>query len=176
MSTDIRFSKKISQPSSGNDTGIRGFTTSVRNKEMVRNILHSILVIFILASCQNKNDINKIVLNHWQQDSINCIVDFSSCFSFNWDRCYYFSSKCSLEEIDKDLGIQFNEFKDTSDRLIFVQDKRIVYTQDWYYSPEKTQTGVMFDYGIRKLEIKSRDAKFRVEKKHGMYLLTPIYK
>ena len=102
---------------------------------MIRNILHSILVIFVLASCQNKNDINKIVSNHWQQDSINCIVDFSSCFSFNWDICYYFSSKCSLEEINKDLGIQFNEFEDTSDRMIFVQDKRIVYTQDWYFIP-----------------------------------------
>ena len=146
------------------------------NNEMIRNILHSILVIFVLASCQNKNDINKIVSNHWQQDSINCIVDFSSCFSFNWDTCYYFSSKCSLEEINKDLGIQFNEFEDTSDRMIFVQDKRIIYTQDWYYIPEKIQTGIIFDHSIRKLKIKKGNAKFRIEKKHDMYLLIPIYK
>ena len=145
------------------------------NNEMIRNILHSILVIFVLASCQNKNDINKIVSNHWQQDSINCIVDFSSCFSFDWDVCYYFSSKCSLEEINKDLGIQFNEFEDTSDRMIFVQDKRITYTQDWYYLPDKPQTGVMLDHNIRKLKIKKRNARFRVEKKHDMYLLIPIY-
>ena len=146
------------------------------NNEIIRNILHSILVIFVLASCQNKNDINKIVSNHWQQDSINCIVDFSSCFSFNWDICYYFSSKCSLEEINKDLGIQFNEFEDTSDRMIFVQDKRIVYTQDWYYIPEKIQTGIIFDPSIRKLKIKKGNAKFRIEKKYDMYLLIPIYK
>ena len=143
--------------------------------ETIRNILYPILAVFILASCQNTNDIDKIVSNHWQQDSIDCIVDFSSCFSFDWDICYYFSSKCSLEEINKDLGIQFNEFEDTSDRMIFVQDKRIIYTQDRYYIPDKPQTGVMFDHNIRKLKIKKGDAKFRVEKKHDMYLLTPIY-
>ena len=146
------------------------------NNEMIRNILHSILVISVLATSQNRNDINNIVSNHWQQDSINCIVDFSSCFSFNWDTCYYFSSKCSLEEINKDLGIQFNEFEDTSDRMIFVQDKRIIYTQDWYYTPEKIQTGIIFDPSIRKLKIKKGNAKFRIEKKHDMYLLIPIYK
>ena len=145
------------------------------NNEMIRNILHSILVISVLASCQNRNDINNIVSNHWQQDSINCIVDFSSCFSFNWDICYYFSSKCSLEEINKDLGIQFNEFEDTSDRMIFVQNKRIIYTQDWYFIPEKIQTGIIFDLSIRKLKIKKGNAKFRIEKKHDMYLLIPIY-
>ena len=143
---------------------------------MIRNILHSILVIFVLTSCQNKNDINKIVSNHWQQDSINCIVDFSSCFRYKYYICYYFSSKCSLEEINKDLGIQFNEFEDTSDRMIFVQDKRIIYTQDWYYIPEKIQTGIIFDPSIRKLKIKKGNAKFRIEKKHDMYLLIPIYK
>ena len=142
---------------------------------MIRNILHSILVISVLATSQNRNDINNIVSNHWQQDSINCIVDFSSCFSFNWDICYYFSSKCSLEEINKDLGIQFNEFEDTSDRIIFVQNKRIIYTQDWYFIPEKIQTGIIFDPSIRKLKIKKGNAKFRIEKKHDMYLLIPIY-
>ena len=101
---------------------------------------------------------HNIVSNHWQQDSINCIVDFSSCFSFNWDICYYFSSKCSLEEINKDLGIQFNEFEDTSDRMIFVQNKRIIYTQDWYFIPEKIQTGIIFDPSIRKLKIKNGNA------------------
>ena len=145
------------------------------NNEMIRNILHSILVISVLATSQNRNDINNIVSNHWQQDSINCIVDFSSCFSFNWDICYYFSSKCSLEEINKDLGIQFNEFEDTSDRMIFVQNKRIIYTQDWYFIPEKIQTGIIFDLSIRKLKIKKGNAKFRIEKKHDMYLLIPIY-
>ena len=144
------------------------------NNEMIRNILHSILVISVLATSQNRNDINNIVSNHWQQDSINCIVDFSSCFSFNWDICYYFSSKCSLEEINKDLGIQFNEFEDTSDRMIFVQNKRIIYTQDWYFIPEKIQTGIIFDPSIRKLKIKKGNAKFRIEKKHDMYLLIPI--
>ncbi len=143
---------------------------------MIRNILHSILVIFVLSNCQNKNDINKIVSNHWQQDSINCIIDLSSCFSFNWDTCYYYSSKCSLEEINKDLGIQFNEFEDTSDRMIFIQNKRIIYTQDWYYIPEKIQTGIIFDHSIRKLKIKKGNAKFRIEKKHDMHLLSPIYK
>ena len=144
------------------------------NNEMIRNIVHSILVISVLATSQNRNDINNIVSNHWQQDSINCIVDFSSCFSFNWDICYYFSSKCSLEEINKDLGIQFNEFEDTSDRMIFVQNKRIIYTQDWYFIPEKIQTGIIFDPSIRKLKIKKGNAKFRIEKKHDMYLLIPI--
>ena len=145
------------------------------NNEMIRNILHSILVISVLATSQNRNDINKIVSNHWQQDSINCIVDFSSCFSFNWDICYYFSSKCSFEEINKDLGIQFNEFEDTSDRMIFVQNKRIIYTQDWYFIPEKIQPGIILDPSIRKLKIKKGNAKFRIEKKHDMYLLIPIY-
>lgn len=72
--------------------------------------------------------------------------------------------------------MQFNEFEDTSDRMIFVQNKRIVYTQDWYYIPEKIQTGIIFDHSIRKLKIKKDNAKFRIEKKHDMYLLSPIYK
>ncbi|EFA98337.1 hypothetical protein HMPREF9019_0329 [Hoylesella timonensis CRIS 5C-B1] len=60
--------------------------------------------------------------------------------------------------------------------MIFVQDKRIIYIQDWYYIPEKIQTGIIFDHSIRKLKIKKGNAKFRIEKKHGMYLLIPIYK
>ena len=80
-----------------------------------------------------------------------------------------------MEEINKDLGIQFNEFEDTGDRMIFVQNKRIIYTQDWYFIPEKIQTGIIFDPSIRKLKIKKGNAKFRIEKKHDMYLLIPIY-
>ncbi|EFA92121.1 hypothetical protein CJ231_03495 [Hoylesella buccalis] len=60
--------------------------------------------------------------------------------------------------------------------MIFVQDKRIIYTQDWYYIPEKIQTGIIFDQSIRKLKIKKGNAKFRIEKKRDRYLLIPIYK
>lgn len=59
-------------------------------------------------------------------------------------------------------------------RMIFIQNKRIIYTQDWYFIPEKIQTGIIFDPSIRKLKIKKGNAKFRIEKKHDMYLLIPI--
>lgn len=142
----------------------------------MKKIFKYIFVLFIMASCHNKNDIDQIVKDHWQQDNVNCVIDFSTCFDFEWDTMYYFSAKYSLEEINKELGFEFVFFEDVADRVIFVYKKNIVYHQDWFCKPEDSLRGTVFMSKTGKQKYSKNNAKFSFTKNGNAFVLHPLYK
>lgn len=134
--------------------------------------LACIICTLFIISCQNRNDLNKIISDSWPRDSVTCIIDFSTCFDFTWDTMYYFSGKCSLEDIEKELGIKFDYYyDDVGDRVVFLYQGNIVYQQSWFYNPENKLEGVFFDTQERMFKVGKDRAKFRGEKSGNIFLL-----
>ena len=93
-----------------------------------------ILLCCIIASCTTRNDIVKLIYNEWiSHDEQAFVFDFSKSMDFDWDVMCIYSAKCSLEFIERDLGAPYSDFVDTGERVIFLKNKRIVYSQAWYF-------------------------------------------
>ena len=134
-----------------------------------------ILLCCIIASCTPRNDIVKLIYNEWiSHDEQAFVFDFSKYMDFDWDVMCIYSAKCSLEFIERDLGAPYSDFVDTGARVIFLKNKRIVYSQAWYSVDYSNKQGIVFTNLIEKLKYYPNNAKFRVTKKDNAFFLSPI--
>ena len=134
-----------------------------------------ILLCCIIASCTTRNDIVKLIYNEWiSHDEQAFVFDFSKSMDFDWDVMCIYSAKCSLEFIERDLGVPYSDFVDTGERVIFLKNKRIVYSQAWYSVDYSNKEGIVFTNLIEKLKYYPNNAKFRVTKKDNAFFLSPI--
>lgn len=130
-------------------------------------------LILILGSCSNKNDMDNLIISKWEKCSSkdNCIIDFSTSTNFEWDKMFYFSSAFSLEEVNERLGTELKSFTDIGDRLVFMNDNKIVYHQEWFYDPSKKPKGIVFSTDDNFLEVSKEKAKFKIKKNEALYYL-----
>lgn len=135
-----------------------------------------LLISCILAGCANKNDIYQIISDKWEKQNENAIVfDFSESMGFEWDTMHIYSGKCSLEDINNDLGFKFNDWVDTGEYIIFTKGDKVVYSQAWYSVDYDSKKGIVFDTLDDKLKFNRNDAKFKVTKQGDTFILHHVF-
>ena len=131
-----------------------------------------LLISCFLAGCTNKNAIYQIISDKWAQKNENAIVfDFSESMGFEWDTMHVYSGKCSLEDINKDLGFNFNDWIDTGEYIIFTKGNKVVYSQAEYLVNYDSKKGIVFDTLDGKLKFNRNDEKFKVTKQGETFIL-----
>lgn len=144
------------------------------DNEMKQTILF-LLLIPIIVSCTSNNDIYQILFDEWKkQDEKSFVFDFSESMGFAWDSMYIYSGKCSLEDINNDLGLNYIRWEDTGMHIIFVKNKNIVFSQAWYSVNYDTKKGIYFNDLDDKLMFNCNDAVFKVTTKGDFFVLSHI--
>jgi hypothetical protein len=130
-------------------------------------------VFFSLLSCSNKNDFDYIVADKYQQCEENtiCVIDFSALMWFEWDTMCFYSGANSLDEINKDLGFELEEYIDVGDRIIFLNKGKVVYYQEWFPEPSKPLEGTVFVTDLKKIRLPKSDTKFKIKKEGKAFFL-----
>jgi hypothetical protein len=141
-------------------------------KSSIKILVFAIPIVFLIG-CSDHIEMNNLIARKWEKCSNkdNCIFDFSISMDFEWDKMFYFSSAFSLEEINEKLGTELRNFTDTGDRLIFMNDDRVVYHQEWFYNPSVTPQGTAFSIDDKYLEVGKENAKFKINKTKSLYYL-----
>jgi len=119
---------------------------------------------------------DNLIISKWEKCSNkdNCIIDLSISMDFEWDKMFYFSSAFSLEEINERLGTELKNFTDIGDRLIFMNDNKVIYHQEWFYNPSVKPQGTVFSIDDKFLEVGKEQAKFKINKIESLYYLEPL--
>ena len=144
------------------------------DNEMKQKIIF-LCLLPIIVSCTSDNDIYKILYEEWKnQDEKSFVFDFSKSMGFAWDTMYIYSGKCSLEDINNDLGLNYVHWEDTGMHIIFIKDKNIVFSQAWYSVEYNTTEGIDFINLDDKLKFNYNDAVFKVTKKGNFFVLSHI--
>lgn len=133
------------------------------------------LFLILCYSCNNDcNKVDHIVISYWNrhQTEKNLVIDFSREFDFEWDTLCFYSSGCSLEEINHDLGFQLTKYTDLADRMIFLNHGNLVYIAGWWYDPENPK-GIIINSRNNIFKTSRNKAKFRIKKKDDVFILQP---
>jgi hypothetical protein len=64
--------------------------------------------------------------------------------NFKWDKVYIFYVGASLENIEKVLGVPYTQWQDVGDRIIFVNQGKVVYHEEYFPYPEHIEKGRTF--------------------------------
>jgi hypothetical protein len=130
----------------------------------------------LLIACSDKNDIDNIISEKWEQcgDKSNCIIDFANSMQFQWDTMYFFSGANSLEDINKELGFSYTQWEDIGDRVIFLNKGKIVYHKDWFPTADEPVKGAVFITDLDKLKLTKSEAKFKISKKGKAFYLEKL--
>jgi hypothetical protein len=112
---------------------------------MKREILISIVIIFIFASCQEdlKENIIRKIEKDCNQDSLSTI-SIKSIARFKWDKMYIFNASVPLEQMNTVLGFNYPYFHDIADIIIFTLHNKIVYHIDDYPNPDESSNRTFF--------------------------------
>lgn len=91
-------------------------------------------LILIITSCKEsleKNLIDAIDVQ-CQNPKTDCKLSFKNVTEFKWERMYVFGSWTTSKEISNNLHIAYNgnDVPDNHTRLLFVNDKSVVYEED----------------------------------------------
>lgn len=147
----------------------------VQNNRIMKRINILILSsILFFSACSNRNDFDDIVANEFEtcsEQRNNCVVDFSKIMKFEWDTMYYFSGANSLEDINKSLGFELKEFTDIGDRIIFLNNGKVVYQKEWFLNPSEELKGVVFATDLKTFKVDKSNAKFEIIKENNYYIL-----
>ena len=139
---------------------------------------HLVVITFyfvcIIMGCTAHNDIYSYVKEQVETSGNQISFNkFSEENRFEWDTLYFFSAKASLEEINKTFPVKVNDFVDVGDRIYFLKNKQIIYSECWYSVEFNKAKGISISASDTILKCTSMDAIFNIEKKNGFFILTP---
>ncbi|MGS4344713.1 hypothetical protein ACKUSY_03730 [Myroides odoratus] len=124
------------------------------------------------SACSSRNDFDTIIATEFEkcsEQSATCVVDFSKIMKFEWDTMYYFSGVNALEDINKILGFDFEQFTDIGDRVIFLAKDKVVYQKEWFPNPNEKLPTVVFATDLKTFKVDQSNAKFKIVKQ-GKFL------
>jgi hypothetical protein len=127
-------------------------------------------------SCSDSKDFDDIISNEWEkcQKSGNDTIDLANAMPFEWDTMCFYSGAISLEEINQDLGFEFEGFTDIGDRVIFLHKSKVVYHKEWFNKPSEPDEGTVFETDLKKFRISKHDSKFKIKKEEKLFYLKKI--
>ncbi|MCG7856950.1 hypothetical protein MD537_08230 [Flavihumibacter sediminis] len=133
---------------------------------------------FILTSCKDNSIAAKLYIKCDKQDT--CIRQVKDVTNFKWDKVFIFPVGASLEEIEKVLGVPYKQWQDVGDRIILVNQGKVVYHEEYFPYPEHVESGRTY-FELRKAPYigQYNTATFSVtkqenEKGERYYVMTPI--
>ena len=105
-------------------------------------IRYLLFLTIILPSCKDNSIAGKLYSKCDGQN--NCIRQVKDVTNFKWDKVYIFSVGASLEDIQKTLGVPYEQWQDVGDRIIFVEKGKVVYHEEYFPYPEHIEKGRTF--------------------------------
>ena len=131
--------------------------------------------ICIIVGCSSHNDIYSYVNEQFETSNYQISFNnFSEENGFEWDTLYFFSAKVPLEVVNKTLPIEVNDFVNVGDRIYFLKNNKIIYSECWYSVELDKIKGISISASDTILKRTPIDAIFKVEKKNEFFILTPI--
>ena len=131
------------------------------------------VVLTTVSCCPSRTDIYTIVKRTYNNG--NNTIDFSEVLCFEWDRMYWFSMGYSLEYVNSIVNIN-RFYPDMGDRIVFVNDGRIVYFREYIPYHETPQKRISFNPDLA-LVFQKDNALFAIEKvSDKLYILSHIPK
>lgn len=130
------------------------------------------------SSCKDKSIAAKLYSNCEGQNK--CIRHVKDVTNFKWDKVYIFSIGASLEDIEKTLGVPYKQWQDVGDRIIFVENGKVVYHEEYFSYPEHIEKGrTFFELSKAPFVGQYSTATFSVtkqinDKEELYYVVTPI--
>jgi len=97
------------------------------------------------------------------------VIDLSKVLTFDWDTMYFFSNANFLNEIDSMLGFHLKEYYDVGDRIVFTNNRRVVYYQEWFPYPDNIRKSVIFDTNKKYFKVSRNSAIFSIRKDEDFY-------
>ena len=133
-----------------------------------------LLLLFTFASCcPSRTDIYTIVKRTHNKG--NDIIDFSEALCFEWDKMYWFPAGYPLEYVNSIVNIN-RFYPDMGDRIVFVNDGRVVYFREYFPYHETPLKRVSFNPDLA-LVFQKDNALFAIEKvSDKLYILSHIPK
>lgn len=143
---------------------------------MKKLLLLLIVCVFIISCKNNSNSFDNIVSREWTKcnGDINCTIDFATIMNFEWDTMCYYSAANSLEDINKDLGVELKEFTDIGDRVIFLRKNKVVYQKEWFTNPDEELKGIVFVTDSKFFKVDKSNAKFKISKQGKAFYLKKL--
>lgn len=143
---------------------------------MKRLFVITISFICILVGCTSHKDIYSYVKDQYEaSDRQMSFNKFSEVNDFEWDTLYFFSAKASLEEINRILPIRIDDFVDVGDRIYFLKNNKVTYSECWYSVDLDITKGISINTTDTILIRTPKDAFFRIDKENDFFILTPRY-
>ncbi len=135
------------------------------NNMTIKRIFCLSFMFFLLLGCTQKANFDNAITKEFQKckGGEGCVLDMAKAFDFDWDTVYYFSGKCSLEEINRVIGFDIKNYKDVGDRIIFVHKGRDVYSYEWFPTPENIKERVYILTDLQSFKLNRATAKFKIE-------------
>ena len=104
----------------------------------IKNLI--ILIVFFILAVSCKESFDKKIATHIEQnctefkDPYGCTVDLNAITDFDWDTMYVFGGVTMQSEIESVIGFKCNckPVRDNYMRIVFVNDKEIVYQSQYY--------------------------------------------
>jgi len=93
-------------------------------------------------SCKDSSIATKLYSKCDKQDK--CIRKVKDVTKFRWEKVYIFSVGASLEDIQKVLNVPYNQWQDVVDRIVFVNQGKVVYHEEYFPYPEHIEKGRTF--------------------------------
>jgi hypothetical protein len=103
---------------------------------MIKNIISSLLIVFLLAACKSslKDDlINKVDEECGSKTNSGCTIILKDVTKFKWDKMYLFGSWTRSDTIAKVIRFKYegDDVLDDYTRMLFTYSDRVVYEEDF---------------------------------------------
>lgn len=130
----------------------------------------------MLNSCERKNNrLEKYLENYCSSPecgNTECEVKMENIINEDWDYVYVFFPEDSLEKINTELGFEYQYWEDIGTRIIFVKNNKVIYHEDEFPNPEKSEKLVFTDLKNNLLKISREKANFTSRIVKGSFYLT----
>ncbi|MBI6550202.1 hypothetical protein H8A87_16215 [Xenorhabdus sp. VLS] len=105
-----------------------------RNNIIIFALMLGIAILF-LSFNSSRLGIIDYADKHCQKNTA-CLVDMTKIIPFDWDKMYIIDKGMGREDIEDIIGASFNEKASLFYKIIFVRNKKVIYSDEYYPSDE----------------------------------------
>ncbi len=106
-----------------------------KNNMIMFGLIFGIVILFL--SFNNKQLGIVDYADKYCQKNTTCLIDMNEITPFDWDKMYILDKGMKPRDIEDIIGAKFNEKASLFYKIIFVKDKKIVYS-DEYHPPHES--------------------------------------
>lgn len=114
--------------------GMMFFHVVNKNKIIVFTLILGIAILF-LSFNNSRLGIIGYADKHCQKNTA-CLIDINKIIPFDWDKMYIIDKGMKPEDIENIIGATFNEKASLFYKIIFVRNKKVVYSDEYRPSDE----------------------------------------